>query len=273
MTKVGLIAPLSEGAKTVAARLSDGEKIKKSRLHPLSLLVALKTYAAGRGEKSDARWTPVQSVIDALDEAVYTAFSAVEPTGKNFLLALDVSGSMNGGTCSGMTGITPRIGSAVMALATASAESNTHVIGFTGRGYSASRQPMKTGPWAYHPNTGSGVEPLAISKSQRLDSVIKYMDGLPMGPTDCALPMLYAKEQKLPVDVIVVYTDNETYFGTTHPFQALKAYREWSGRNTKLIVVGMTASAFTIADPSDAGSLDIAGFSTDVPAVISAFSE
>ena len=36
-------------------------------------------------------------VVDALDAAFYAAFANVEPTGKRWLLALDVSSSMEGG--------------------------------------------------------------------------------------------------------------------------------------------------------------------------------
>ena len=47
-----------------------------------------------------------------------------------------------------------------------------------------------------------------------------------MGGTDCALPMLHAIEMKYSVDVFIVYTDNETWFGSVHPSEALKRYRK-----------------------------------------------
>ena len=46
-----------------------------------------------------------------------------------------------------------------------------------------------------------------------------------MGGTDCALPMIYAKQKKLKIDVFIVYTDSETWFGKIHPTEALKQYR------------------------------------------------
>lgn len=49
-----------------------------------------------------------------------------------------------------------------------------------------------------------------------------------MGGTDCALPMIYAKQQSLDVDVFIVYTDSETWFGKIHPCEALKDYRRVS---------------------------------------------
>jgi len=38
-----------------------------------------------------------------------------------------------------------------------------------------------------------------------------------------------------------------------------------------LIVVGMVSNGFTIADPDDAGMLDVAGFDTAVPQVMADF--
>ncbi len=93
-----------------------------------------------------------------------------------------------------------------------------------------------------------------------------------MGSTDCAQPMLYAKRRKLKIDVFVVYTDCETYFGSVHPSVALKQYREESGiHDAKLIVVGMTSNGFTIADPEDPGMFDMAGFDSAAPQVMREF--
>ena len=92
-----------------------------------------------------------------------------------------------------------------------------------------------------------------------------------MGATDCALPILHATKSKTPVDVFVVYTDNETWFGSVHPYQALLRYREATGIPAKLAVVGMTATNFTIADPTDPFSLDFVGFDAAAPAVLSDF--
>jgi 60 kDa SS-A/Ro ribonucleoprotein len=92
-----------------------------------------------------------------------------------------------------------------------------------------------------------------------------------MGGTDCALPMIWAHDQRIDVDAFVVYTDNETWAGSVHPAQALRAYREARGIPAKLIVVGMTSTGFTIADPRDPGMLDVVGFDTATPQLIAEF--
>lgn len=248
MTRVGLLTPMSTAAATIAARLADADVIKRARLHPVKVLAALLTYQAGHGARSAHTWTPVGSIVDALDRAFYLAFQAVEPTAKRMLLALDVSGSMSGGEIAGVPGLSPRVGSAAMALITAATERNYHFLGFSHQ-----------------------LVPLTISPRQRLDDVVRSVSNLPFGGTDCALPMLWAMQQKVEVDAFVVYTDSETWYGSIHPTQALAMYRQAFGIPAKLIVVGMVANNFTIADPNDGGMLDVVGFDTAAPAVMGDF--
>ena len=97
------------------------------------------------------------------------------------------------------------------------------------------------------------------------------MSDLPFGGTDCALPMVWAAQNKVPVDLFCIYTDSETWAGPVHPVQALRAYRQKLGTGAKLVVVGMVANDFTIADPDDGGMMDVVGFDTATPAVIADF--
>ncbi len=75
-------------------------------MHPIAVLAALRTYAAGRGARGRSEWSPVREVVDALDAAFYAAFGNVEPAGKRLLLALDVSGSMAAASVAGVPGLT-----------------------------------------------------------------------------------------------------------------------------------------------------------------------
>ena len=117
----------------------------------------------------------------------------------------------------------------------------------------------------------SGFVKLGLNKNQSLRDVIKSISNLSFHGTDCSLPMIYAQKNKIPVEVFVVYTDSETWQGNIHASEALKQYRQAMGINAKLIVVGMVANNFTIADPNDPGMLDVVGFSADVPQVTSSF--
>ncbi len=257
LSQVGVLIPLGDALPLVLSALRDADRIRKARLHPLALLLALRTYAQGRGERGKLTWEPVPQVIDALNAAFYTAFQNVVPTGKRMLLALDVSGSMAGGGIAG-TSLTPREGSAAMALMTAATEENYHIVGFTSSdGSSYSQLAVLT--------------PLPLTPSMRLDDAVKAVSNLPFGGTDCALPMVYALRKGLKVDAFVVYTDSETWAGTIHPAQALREYREKTGIAAKLVVVGMVSNGFSIADPKDGGMLDVVGFDAAAPAVIADF--
>ena len=103
-----------------------------------------------------------------------------------------------------------------------------------------------------------------------------YTSNLQFGSTDCALPILWAIEQNtanpgIVFDAFVVYTDSETWYGDIHPKQALDMYRQRINPNAKLVVVGMTANDVSIADPLDAGMMDVVGFDTAAPGIISQF--
>lgn len=68
---------------------------RKNLIHPFKILVGLVTYKHGKGDKGSLSWIPNTRIISALDTAFYQAFQHVEPTGKKFFLAVDVSGSMS----------------------------------------------------------------------------------------------------------------------------------------------------------------------------------
>jgi 60 kDa SS-A/Ro ribonucleoprotein len=110
--------------------------------------------------------------------------------------------------------------------------------------------------------------PLPISASQRLDDVVRTVSGLPFGGTDCALPMMWAQQQSLAVDTFQVWTDDETWAGRMHPHEALAQYRKFSGINARLQVCAVTPTEFSIADPKDAGMLDVSGFDSAVPSLL-----
>src|SRR5205823_8069629 len=90
------------------------------------------------------------------------------------------------------------------------------------------------------------------------------------GP-DCALPMLYAQALEREVDAFVIYTASETWAGDIHPAQALGDYRRASGIDARLVVVGMVSNGFSIADPQNPGMLDVVGFDTATPQLVSDF--
>jgi 60 kDa SS-A/Ro ribonucleoprotein len=253
MTSLGLLTGTSTQKADVVARLNDPDLIKNSRIHPMQVLNAYKVYSQGKGIKGSLSWNPVQQVVDALDQAFYLSFGNVVPTHKNICLALDLSASM---TWAGPAGsvLDCRETAAAMALITMNTEPNHEILGFTSAGYGK-----------------EGISKLAISANMRLGDVIKYIDQQNAGGTDCALPMLWATKNKQAFDAFCVYTDNETWHGSIHPSQALIQHRKAFNNDAKLIVVGMQANDFSIADPKDKGMLDVVGFDSSTPNIMSEF--
>lgn len=242
MSSLELLTSGSFEEELVVSKLNNKEFLKRARIHPFSLLVALKQYKTGHGSKGKLSWTVNTTVTKALEEAFYAAFQFVPSTGKRYLLAVDVSGSMRRPVF-GPSGITAFEASLAMVLLTAQMETNFEVITF-------SREYTK----------------LDIKKDDTLDSVLKKCEGLQSSVTDCSMPMQYAMGQKKEFDVFIVYTDSEIGFRTMHPAEALRQYREYSKINdARLIVVGMVSNGFTVADPNDRLMMDIVGFDTNAP--------
>lgn len=247
MGKVGLLVSLSDASKAIVKRLQDGEALRKAKLHPIKILAGLKTYSSGKGFRGSNEWPIVPQVVDALNDAFYESFKHIEPSGKNLMLGLDVSASMSAGLMN-MPYLACNEAAAVLSMVTARVEPSYVVCAFD-----------------------QGIRDLNISASERLDDVMKKVKNINGGGTDCSLPMLAALEKKLPIEGFAVYTDSETWAGKIHPSQALVQFRQQMGINAKLVVVGMTSNGFSLADPEDYNMLDIVGFDTDTPEIISNF--
>ena len=267
MTRVGVLAPGSDGTAKAVAQLGDAERIRRARVHPIAVLAALRTYASGRGARGRGEWNPVREIVDALDAAFYTAFGNVEPAGTRLLLALDVSGSMAGGYVAGVPGLTP-----ARRLGRARAGDGGDRVAVRGRRLLRRHGRLQE---ARSPGlVGLRRRPDAARRSRRgsgSTTPCKTVSDLPFGGTDCALPMLYAQAHEREIDTFVIYTDSETWAGDIHPAQALRDYRHASGIDARLVVVGMVSNGFSIADPNDPGMLDVVGFDTATPQLISDF--
>jgi hypothetical protein len=49
----------------------------------------------GHEDRSNLSWTPNRRIVQALDDAFHKAFQTIQPSGKKFYLAVDVSDSMS----------------------------------------------------------------------------------------------------------------------------------------------------------------------------------
>ncbi|WNN95069.1 Ro-like RNA binding protein [Microbacterium phage Magritte] len=249
LTKIGVIKELGGSTQAIVDRFLDRDALAKARLHPLNILLAQKTYAAGRSlqnYRDTEGWTPNRRIIDALDKAFYLSFEFAEPTGKRFMIGVDISGSMTA-QIAGMP-ISSAEAAGALSLVTANIENETHIVGFA-----------------------SQVRDLGISAGMSLPEATRRVSNQNFGSTDTAALIRYAREKNIQADVFITITDNDTWAGQRHTHQELELYRKTTGIQAKSIVLATYASKFSIADPNDPLSLDLVGFDSSTPQVITAF--
>jgi len=257
-------------AADFAARLTDGEMIAATKLHPINFLNAAVVYSDGQVPRGNTDrygyrfgrvkdWTSESVITDAINDGYYEAFKHVEPARKRTMLAVDVSGSMSSPamgldlSCAQVSG--------ALAMTVARTEPAHIIRGFT------------TGSGGYGYGRGnSQLTDLGISAKTPLATAMKSVQKSNFGGTDCAQPMLWALENKVDVDTFVVITDNETWAGSIKPTQALKKYRDATGIAARLAVFGLSGTPFTIADSTDSGQMDFVGCDSNGPKVLADFS-
>ena len=117
-----------------------------------------------------------------------------------------------------------------------------------------------------------GITPLPITKEMSFQEASRLTHNNRFTMTNCSLPMMHAMEKNMEIDVFMVLTDNQTNSGSVHPSKALEMYRKSSKiLDAKLIVLAMCSNEFSIGDPADPNMLDVVGFDTATPDVISSF--
>lgn len=245
-----------------ATALQDSKMLEKTRLHPVNLLNALTVYTEGqkvrepgpyryRMQFSVSRnrkdWSTHADIVDAAEAAFYKSFKYVEPANKNTLVAMDISGSM-GGPVLGLDLSALQVGAAI-AMTVARTEPWHEVVGFS-----------------------SGMVDLGITDTMTMAQALSAFKRAAAGSTNIALPMEWAKANKVQVDTFVIVTDNDTNTGRVKPADALRNYRSAMNPKARMAVLGTASSGFTVADPRDRGMMDFAGFDSGAPAALADFS-
>lgn len=265
LSKLQAHGVLEKRRSDVIARLTDEDTVRKSRIHPVSLMLAASAYEKGSGRH--LTWTPDPRIVDALDDSFQMALKVAEPTGKKILVAIDCSGSMHHQTTS--SGIELFKIAAAMALTYVRTD-DARVIAFD-----CELEAMRAWHLISYPELKDrkGVYPLPLSSRMRITDAMRAITDVGQGGgTDCALPFKHALENDIDVDCFVVFTDNETWAGQgQHPAQALQAYRDRKNPNAKVVWCAMTAGDATCGDPSDARMLSITGFDSSAPQLVGNF--
>lgn len=248
LTRLGILTPMSRREADVIEQITDADRLRKARVHPISVLIASRTYASGRSVRGSSQWDPSPGIVSALEDAFYASFGNLPTLDKRVYIGVDVSGSMLWNGVMGLPNLSVSEIAAAMAMCLARMSKQCVIYGFADR-----------------------MRRLDITAKTSLSDAIGKVYMSTFGRTDCAQPMIHAKERGIQADAFLVITDNETYAGRMHPPSALSAYRRATGIPAKSVVLAVTSTNFTIADPNDAGMLDIAGFDAAVPRLVDNF--
>ncbi|WP_160160879.1 TROVE domain-containing protein [Actinomadura sp. K4S16] len=253
MTRIGTLTPMGDATRRAAARLTDAGALAKARIHPMDLFLALRVYGAGHAQpnpRADVqRWSPVPAIADALDEAYELAFGHMEPSGRRLLIAVDSSGSMSwSGVRHGGTplGSCYEVGNAMAVILHRIEGGDCHVI-----------------------DVDTAVHASRVTARTNLREIGSWRPS--GGGTDLSLPFQWAQQQRLDVDGVVVFTDNETWAGRQHPSQALAAYRRAVNGDVRVVLAAMAANGHTTGDPRDEGVLNMAGLDASLPMVVNGY--
>jgi len=254
LTRIGVLEPFSDAVREVSRRLTDPQRLRAARLHPLKIAVARATYASGRSAAGSSSWTPIPAIVKALDDAFELSFPLVTPTNRRILTALDVSGSMSGVAIPSMPALRPIDAGGIMLYAALKTEPNCHVIAFDTDVYA-----------------GDSRKPLVVHSSMGVGEVMTTLRSYLGGGTDIGAPIRWALDRNIAVDAIVIYTDNESWAHHKPIPEWMNDYRRKVNPEAKLIVAGMTATHYSVVAPDDEQGLNVSGFDTHAPGVIANF--
>lgn len=187
-TEIGIITPGGSSlTQHICDRITDTADIKRSKIHPYNILVAMLTYKKGSGDKGGLTWIPNPNVVAALDKAFKLAFQNITPTGKRIKIALDVSGSMSTAFCTGSPIVNCATASVAMMMMTLYVE-NQH-RGVAGVPPSLGGIPTPRPPTIpqYKATKKYLANPYAPAEPPRSS----YGYGYKSSPTEAYLPELY----------------------------------------------------------------------------------
>ncbi len=253
LSSKGFLDPLSDTERMILERFNDGAQVHASGIHPFHVLLAARTYRQGRGDRGTNTWTVNRSINKALDGVLKASLRNPTPSGKNILVAIDVSASMRSVADKAYT----------LAYCFKAIEPQAKIIEFdqAGRSYGYYNNGTKSS------NTAGmeGVYNSSITANSDLDQVlsnIRYGGG-----TDVSLPFQYIIRNNLQkkVDAVVMLTDSESWAGGRHTFELVDQIRKTNpdfkavevqlapghhkqlrGHENELLVCGFDASIYNV---------------------------
>ena len=229
--------------REVTRIMTDAERIRRSKLHPMSILVAWRTYTKGRSMRGNQTWVPHESISSALEAMFYASFDHVEPTGLRLLYALDISGSM--GMNSTKVGLTCLEVMMCFVMVMLRVEKDCTVVAFC-----------------------NGLTELSIDSTSSLHDLLSLCG--PGGSTDCCLPFEWSRSRGETYDAVVMWTDND-HNGQRNPKASIESYRNDVAPHAKAVVIAMDGNRFNLLPSEDPLSLNLAGGDAAMPQQLNGF--
>ncbi|XP_048769595.2 RNA-binding protein RO60-like [Ostrea edulis] len=240
----------------VVEKLKNNSLICKEKIHPFTYMLAIHQYKKGENGLKTLQWPVSPDICTSLEEGLYFSFENIRPTGKRFLVAIDISKSMTEKVnVIGAPSLQAIDVAAFMLTLTIRIEKSCDAIIFS----DDETKELRCLPY----------DRINIVSGKITDLLANPMSG---STSNCSMPFKHAMEKKKIYDVIVIYTDSNISLGYPHPAQALKSYREAINKpDVKLVVCNLACSDVSIGDIEDPFTLTVCGFDSYVPQTISNF--
>lgn len=261
LTSGKVLEPGSSETQFLCDRIQSETALKQAKIHPFSILLATENYKKGHGYQGKPKWEADHNILKAMDSAFYKSFMNVEPVGKCFVVAVDMSGSPS--SIVPGTSISTAAAAAAIAMILARTEADTHVLVY-------SQEAMVPFSISADMTLKEATDELVKSTRERgaQPSGSAFMLQFLSESRGCTVPIQWATENRKAVDVFVILSTNPLLMLTASPVESLKKHRETSGANSKLVMCDLTNTGFAIGDTEDRGLLTISGFDLGAFSVI-----
>jgi 60 kDa SS-A/Ro ribonucleoprotein len=228
-------------------RLTDTDAITQAKILPFQINAALGIYAAGgmggrargilsRGlEATPAFFMPDARIVEALDRALELSFANWALPGRVVILT-DVSGSMRqGGVNEGKISSYLDVAAIFTAAAVQATDGQAHVVAFNDHAFEV---------------------PLP---SRRFAEVVRSIHATPSGGTNMAAGFEYLASHRIPADLVIGITDNESWAGRL-TVDALREYRDQQ-RPRAIILLTIAPYQDSVSPMNEPSVFQVAGWS------------
>lgn len=268
--KLGFLSSRSVLLPVIVERMMNADEFAVSQVHPIVVYTVLMKFEAPEGKiaavftKKDGSIStakPRQSaltkpkspsqlaVTNALKILMATTFKHFPVTGKRYLIAVDVRNPMSHRKLFGCRQVTAAHAAAIIIRPVIAVESSVTLVAFGAKDLSL----------------------IDIKAGMSEADITSRMRETPMGPVDCAKPMLWAKQMKWPYDVFMIFTDYQIDVVDVKPSDALRQYRqEMNLPRARVVIFALSLGKHEPVDDGP-GVLYVYGMNHRAPNVVREF--